>query len=518
MQDAFDWLLPLPDAEQMRAVDRHAIQQHAIPGIDLMERAGAQVARAVERQAPDGRIVVLCGTGNNGGDGLVVARLLRQAGRQVTVVCVADPAAFRGDAAVNLTRLGGESPVNLDGRPWSGFGAGDDPVAAAAVLVDALLGTGFQGSPRDDVARAIERINAHGAPVVAVDVPSGIDASDGTVPGAAVRAGITVTFHAAKVGLFVHPGKEHAGTVDVVDIGIPASVPVGASAGLIEPTVVTGLPRRGMTSNKFTSGHVVVTGGSRELAGAPRMAAAAAMRAGAGYVSVCVPAAIQPSIAAAMPELMGHALPEEQGALSPVGAGDALELSARGGALVVGPGLGRSAGARELARELVSGSPVPLVLDADGLGAFDGEPEALAERSAPAVITPHSGEIARLLGVSGDEVQARRLHHARSAAARSGAVTVLKGDDTIVALPDGRVAISAGQSPALATAGTGDVLSGVVGALLAQGCEPVRAACAAVWLHAEAGRIAAQLAGAPEGVIAGDVIAALPRARASADA
>jgi len=517
VQDVTDWLLPLPDAEQMRAVDRAAIEQYAIPGVDLMERAGTHVARAVERAARDGRVAVLCGTGNNGGDGLVAARVLRAAGREVTVVCVGDPAGYRGDAAVNMTRLAGEGPRRLDGTPWQGFGAAGDPLAGATVLVDALLGTGFQGSPRDEAARAIELINGHGAPVVAVDVPSGIDADDGTVPGVAVRADVTVTFHAAKVGLWVHPGKGHAGTVQVVDIGIPASVHVDTSAGLATAAVAAGLPRRGAESSKFTSGHVVVVGGSRELAGAPRMAAAAAMRAGAGYVSVCVPAAIQPSIAAGMVELMGHALPEEQGALSPVGADETLELAARAGALVVGPGLGRSGGARELTRELASASPVPFVLDADGIAAFDGDAAALAERAAAAVITPHAGELGRLLGVSSEEVQARRLAHARAAAARCSAITVLKGDDTIVALPDGRVAISPGDSPALATAGTGDVLSGVIGALLAEGCEPVRAACAAVWLHAEAGRVAAREHGAAEGVVASDVIAALPRARAAAD-
>ncbi len=498
------WLVPLADAESMRAVDRWAIDERGVAGLELMERAGAGVARAVERLAPDGPVTVVCGKGNNGGDGLVAARLLRQAGRPVSVVCVAAPEEYTGDARANLERLPGEGPVRLSGAPWTG----------EAVLVDALLGTGFQGEPRGAVAQAIDALNAAGGPVVSVDVPSGVDASTGVVLGAAVHASLTVTFHAAKPGLWISPGKAHAGEVQTLDIGIPRGAPGAASIGLIAPRVLEQLPRRDAASTKFVSGHVLVVGGSRGLSGAPRMAAEASMRAGAGYVTAFVPATLQSVLAgAATAELMTRGLPDDDGALSVEGVAEVLEACARGGALALGPGLGRRAGAIELARALAAQAGVAMVLDADGLNAHAGHLADLASRSAPTVLTPHAGELGRLLECDTAEIERERLRHVRAAAEQAAAVVVLKGDDTLIAQPDGTVAVSPGASPALATAGTGDVLTGVIAALLAQGLDAFAAAAAGVWLHAEAGRQAARRLGAAEGVIATDVIAALPAAR-----
>jgi len=501
-----DWLTPLLDAETMRGIDRWAIEERGVAGLDLMERAGAGVARAVERVAPDGPVAVVCGKGNNGGDGLVVARLLRDAGREVTVVCVAPPEELTGDARANLDRLPGDGPVRMN----------TGGVGRVAVVVDALLGTGFRGAPDGAMGEAIDAVNAAGAPVVvSVDVPSGVDASTGVVSGMAVHASLTVTFHAAKPGLWIHPGKAHTGEVETIDIGIPRGEPGTATIGLIDPSVLDLLPRRGATSTKFTSGHVLVVGGSRGLTGAPQMAAQAAMRAGAGYLTACVPATLEAILASAGPaELMTRALPDDDdGGLTAGGVASVLDATERGGVLALGPGLGRGDGAVAFARALAREAKVALVLDADGLNAHAGLLGDLAGRKAPTVLTPHAGELGRLLVLDSNEIERERLHHVRTAAERARAVVVLKGDDTLIADPSGRVAVSPGASPALATAGTGDVLTGVIAALLAAGLDSFAAAAAGVSLHAEAGREAARRQGAAEGVVASDVIAALPAAR-----
>ena len=328
-----DWLTPLPDAEAMRAVDRWAIEEQGVPGIELMERAGAGVARTVERLAPDGPVTVLCGKGNNGGDGLVVARLLRDAGRSVSVLCTSSPQEFAGDAAANLARLPGAPPVGLDGAPWDGSQAtGSEDPLAAGLLVDALLGTGSSGEPRGAIAAAIAAIaRREAATVVSVDLPSGVDASDGTVGGVAVSATCTVTFHAAKPGLWIRPGKAHAGSIEVIDIGVPRGAPMAASIGLLDAAVTALIPRRTATASKFDSGHVVVAGGSIGLGGAPAMAARASMRAGAGYVTACVPASLQPILAGAgTPEMMTRALPEEDGGPAASAVEEVLAAAARG--------------------------------------------------------------------------------------------------------------------------------------------------------------------------------------------
>ncbi len=492
-----DGLEPLLDVEQLRATDAWAIEECGVPGVDLMERAGEGLFEVVWKHAPPGEVVVVCGGGNNGGDGYVVARLLRQAGRSVSVLHTSDPAKLTGDAAVMRDRLVGE--------PSTPFAAG--ALDGAAAIVDAMLGTGFSGSPRDPVAAAIAAINGADAFVVAADVPSGVDAATGAVAGEAVCATITATFHAAMPGLWIAPGKAHAGEVVVVDIGIPDGGPAEPWVGLIDAGVLAAYPRRGAESTKFASGHVLVAGGARGLTGAPCLASMAAMRAGAGYVTVCVPDALNDIFEIKLTEVMSAPLPDDGGSHTAAGAAEVLErASARGGAVVLGPGLGRSDGAFEFARKVALEVGAPLVLDADGLNAFAGDLEALAARAAPTILTPHAGELGRLLGVESDAIAAHRLDHARDTARRSGALVVLKGDDTLVAEPDGRVGISRGGSPALATAGTGDVLSGVLGAFLARGMAPFEAACAAVFLHAEAGRRAANALGGADGVIASDVI------------
>ena len=508
MSDTLPWLSPLRGAEASRETDRHAIEDLHIPSLDLMERASEGLAALVAEVAPEGVVAVVCGGGNNGGDGYAAARLLRDAWRDVRVLAAVPPEKLGGDARVQVERLPGDPP-----RAFTPEG-----LAGVDVIVDALLGTGFSGEPRGTVGEAIAAVAGAGIPVVAADVPSGVDASTGEVAGAAVTAVATATFHASKPGLWINPGKARAGRVRVVDIGIPARaaarVVAAGEIGLIDDEqLLAPLARRAAGWTKFTSGHVLVAGGSRGLTGAVVLAGEAAMRAGAGYVSACVPASQQPVVAAHLVEVMQLALAEEDGGHSADGVAAVLEETGRrGGALVLGPGLGRSDGAQAFARALAAGAEVPLLLDADGLNAHAGRLDALARRAAPTVLTPHAGELGRLLGVPAADVEARRLEHVREAARASGAIVVLKGDDTLVARPDGTVAVSPGATPALATAGTGDVLSGVAGAMLARGIEPFTAACAAVRLHARAGVRAAAEVGA-DGVIARDVIAALPCAR-----
>jgi NAD(P)H-hydrate epimerase len=498
-----DWLAGLPDGERMRATDRWAIEQRGIPGVELMERAGAGLAALTAQVVGDGPVVVVCGKGNNGGDGYVAARLLRETGRAVRVLSTVAVDELGGDALENARRLPGPPP-----EPFSAAGLED-----AAVAVDALLGTGFAGEPHGAVGEAIAALNAWGGPVVAADVPSGVDAATGEVAGVAVRAAATATFAAAKPGLWINPGKALAGEVRIIDIGIPAGAPVPApDVGLIRDASVLALvPRRRPGWTKFTSGHVLIAGGSRGLSGAPSMAAEAAQRAGAGYVTACVPAAVQLVLEIRLLEVMTRGLPDHDGAHTEEGVDTVLELAERGGALIAGPGLGRTDGAVAFVRRLVREAEVAVVLDADGLNAHAGDLGALRGRRAPTVLTPHEGELGRLLGVDSADVQARRLHHARAAARASGAIVVLKGDDTLVVEPGGTAAVSSGASAALATAGTGDVLSGVVATVLARGVEPFAAACAGVRLHARAGVRAAAERGV-DGVIARDVIEALPHA------
>jgi NAD(P)H-hydrate epimerase len=498
-----DWLDPLPDAEHQRALDAWAITEQGIAGLELMEVAGDGLANLVLSTAPKGRVVVVCGKGNNGGDGFVCARRLRELGLEVDVLLLGEPQELRGDALANYERL--------PGSPSVAFTA--DALSGAAAVVDAILGTGFSGEPREPANGAIRAINRarDDTVVVACDVPSGVDASTGEALGAAIWAHATATFHAAKPGLWINPGKTHAGRVEVIDIGIPPGGPAEPTVGLITPRVTDGIPRRGRESTKFAAGSVLVCGGSLGLTGAPSMASEAAMRAGAGYVTALVPRSLNLVFETRLLEVMTVALPDTEGALSGDGAEEVLEHGQRSDALILGPGLGRAEASFSLARRLAAEAKIPLLLDADGLNAHVGALASLTGRAAGTVLTPHAGELARLLDTDSSEVSAHRLKSVRRAATDSGAIVVLKGDDTLVARPDGVTAISPGASSALATAGTGDVLSGVIGAYLAKHMDPFHAACAGVLVHAEAGRIAARRIGA-EGVIASDVIEAVPAA------
>jgi NAD(P)H-hydrate epimerase len=444
---------PLATAEELRAAEA---RYPGFPGTagELMERAGAAVADEVLRSYPAARrIAVVCGGGSNGGDGRIAAGLLRDAGR--------------------------------DARET------DDP-HGADLVVDALFGTGFHGEPRAEAAAAIERIAAAATPVVSVDVPSGVDASTGEVAGPAVRADVTVTFHAAKVGLAVSPGRFHAGRVVVADIGLE---PAPTAMVRATPALLEHVPRRGARDTKYTAGAVLVVGGSPGTTGAAVLAATAALRADAGYVSLAVPhecLAVAEALALE-PVKRGVAWPSALEALEP-------DLD-RAGALAVGPGLGRTDDARALVRSLLERTALPAVVDADAL--FGLEP---VRREAPLVLTPHAGELARLLAEEAGWVDAHRLEAVGRAAERFSATVVLKGPDTIVRSADGRTIVCDTGPPSLATAGTGDVLTGVIAAFLAKGMETVDAAAAAAVAHG----LAARAVRAQGGLVASDVAAALP--------
>jgi ADP-dependent NAD(P)H-hydrate dehydratase / NAD(P)H-hydrate epimerase len=476
------WLSPLYDAEGIRAVDRWAIEGQGVPEAELMESAGTALAEAVAELAPEGPVRIICGKGNNGGDGLIAARRLEEMGY-----------------AVDVLELFADQPVS-DFDAW---------LEGSGAVVDAIFGTGFEGAPRQPAADAIEAINRCGAPVVACDIASGVDASTGEVEALAVEADLTVSFHAAKIGQRVAPGKSHTGELRVASIGIPGGAQPEAAAGVIEAAVLALAPARGPHSTKFTSGQVVVAGGSRGLTGAVQMSSLAAIRAGAGYATVAVPADLEPIFEAGQPEVMSVGCPGGDGCLAPGSLKAVLRGFEPAAAGVLGPGMGRDPGSVELARAAVAAIEVPLVIDADGLNAFAADIGRIAERDAATILTPHAGELGRLLDRSSAEISAHRLAAAKQAAQAASSVVVLKGDDTIVT--DGeRVAVNVLSAPGLATAGTGDVLSGVVAALLARGLEPFAAACAAVIAHARAGRDAAARLGATESVIASDVIASIP--------
>jgi len=502
------WLVDLFDAAELREADRHAIEDLAVPGVQLMEAAATALAEAVTRVAPNGTVVVVCGKGNNGGDGLAAARLLTAAGREVEVFATCSSEEWNGDAALMFDRLGAgvsELPPELP--------------SDAICVIDCVLGTGASGAPRGAALDAVEMINslgAHGARVIACDIPSGVDASTGEVPGVAVQADITVSFHAMKRGQWISPGKRFCGEVEAIDIGIPVRDDLSAqrtSFGLIKPSVVAQLPTREESGDKFAAGAVIVAGGSPGLTGAALLSGLGAARGGAGYVTVALPTSLL-GASDLIPELMGLPLPEHSGSHSASGADHvAKRAHASAGAVVLGPGLGRDPSAAAFALAIADSVDSPLVVDADGIRAFAGQPELIGKRVGSTVMTPHEGELAALLGCRRDEVASNRLGAALKASAGFGCTLVLKGDDTLVCDPTGRVGVSRGGAPALATAGTGDVLSGLLGALLARGVEPWLAACAAVAVHAEAGRIAASQSS--EGVLASDVAHGLPAARAA---
>jgi len=496
--------LPIYTAAGTRERDNRTISS-GVPGLLLMERAGQHVAKAALELYPGtGHVAVVAGKGNNGGDGLVAARMLAVAGVPVRVV-LTDARGLAGDAATNLEALRGYPVEVLDLEEV------DRTLAGAGVVIDAVLGTGISGSPRGAAARAIEAVNRSKAPVVAVDVPSGLGADDGRAPGPCVEADITVTMGNLKPGLVLYPGKVYAGEVVVADIGLlEGGEPWGFFTG--PRSVARNLPPRPIDAHKGSCGRLLVVAGSTGMTGAAALTAAAALRAGAGVVTLAVPASLNPILEEKLTEVMTYPLPEVLGGrgvvLSQAAVDPVLDLARDYDAVVLGPGLGREPETMELVRRLAAEIEVPLALDADGLVAFAGRPGELAARRAATVLTPHPGEAAILTGLSVREVQASRPVLVTRLADETGAAVLLKGHPTLAASPGEALRVNSTGGPALATAGSGDVLSGILGALLAAGVDPFRAAWSAAYIHGAAGDLVAGEKGAYS-VIASDLVEAL---------
>jgi NAD(P)H-hydrate epimerase len=490
----------------MRTIDRLAVDEIGIPGIVLMERAGLAATSEILTWFPNQqRVAVICGAGNNGGDGFVVARHLAATGRDVEVLLVEAASKIRRESRTNLTILEhlGIPVRRVNATEWSSVLNGVD------LVVDAILGTGASGAPRPNVELAINAMRDSLVPVVALDVPSGIDSTTGVVEGSAVNADLTIAFHGPKVGVAIAPGRFHAGRVKAVDIGIPARLDDGIHQGLVTHEVLALLPPRARDGNKYRSGSVLCIGGSTGMTGAITLAARATLRAGAGIAWAVVPEPVAAVLDAATPEVQVRPAISDATGLLTVAAAEGLEpLVERAGALLFGPGVGESDQVRALARWAVRHAGA-LVLDAQGLTAFAGDIGALSVREdRPTILTPHEGELAALIGKPAEWVRANRLDAVRDAALQSRAVVLLKGEDSITCLPGGDFLVSR-NNVAQATAGSGDVLAGTCAALLARGVEPsLAAACAATACGRAAELAAVQLS--PTGVVASDLIDRLP--------
>ncbi|MCA1687247.1 MAG: NAD(P)H-hydrate dehydratase [Actinobacteria bacterium] len=494
--------MKLYTAEEMSRADKGA-QAMSIPGGFLMERAGVGMARiALEAFAPQ-RALVVAGGGSNGGDGFVIARELHRAGVEVAVLATKDE--YEGDPGTNFEVL-----RNLGVRLVRSHEL-EAELGQADLVIDALLGTGFSGEVREKEARIIENMNDSPAPILAVDIPSGVDGATGEVHGAAVRAAVTVCAHAAKVGCVVSPGREHAGEVIAVDIGIPPEADVEPSLVWTDTESLRGnIPRTAEPAHKYSAGALLVVAGSRYTTGAPQMVVRGAERTGCGIVFLATSEGSAPAVDLELTEALVHGVPEDgEGYVTSAALDQILQLSEKTSALVVGPGMGTGDEGRRLVAGILRGVEAPVLLDADAVTNLAGT-DALAKRSAPTIITPHAGELGRLLDAGAKEVSARRLHSAREAAEEYGCCVLLKGSDTLVA-EDERVAVNSTGNVALATAGTGDILSGVIGALLSRGMDVYEAARAGAWVHGRAAELWLEETGWPaETLIATDLLQYLP--------
>ncbi|QQR89039.1 MAG: NAD(P)H-hydrate dehydratase [Myxococcales bacterium] len=492
-------MIPLFTAEQARAIDRHAVHGLGIPGILLMENAGVRAANCILESFADklSSVLVVCGPGQNGGDGFVVARQLDALGISVNAILIGEKSSLTGDAKLNAEaweRSAGSLSLGLDELR--------DSLPTSTLVVDALFGTGLSRELAGDFRKAVELINQRGLPVVSMDVPSGIDSNTGQILGAAIQAALTVTFGVRKLGLYQFPGRGYAGDIRCESIGVPA--PVASDNKLIE---ATDLPRwlhpRALNSHKGTAGHLLIIGGSKGKSGAALLAAKGAMHSGAGLVTIATDAHTQTVIDGRYPEFMSEALVFSEHSLT-----DQLTtLCQNKDALVIGPGMGLEQ-AKALGQDIYLSIPLPTVLDADALNFWQSGAERLSEAKAVRILTPHPAEAARLLRTHTERVQSNRIAAAKTLSERCGSTVVLKGACTVIAATDGRVRIVDGSFPAMATAGSGDVLSGIIAAQLNDNTDPFDAASAGVLLHL----LGAKLAGTGDrGLLASQIAEAVPR-------
>jgi NAD(P)H-hydrate epimerase len=513
--------MKLATAEQMREIDRQATRLYGIPGACLMENAGGAVAHLAEETwlgaGGEGTVAVLCGPGNNGGDGLVVARRLHNRGLPVRAFLAVPGAKLKGDAALNY-RLAQSFGVPLMETP--SLAVLRRGLAEAGLIVDALLGTGLTGPVRGEIAQWIQAANRAEAPALSVDLPSGISSETGAVLGEAIWAERTVTFGLPKVGMYCYPGRAYCGEVSVADISLPAALLVAPE---LQTELITGdlaaggLPGRFPTMHKGNAGRLLLIAGSPGMTGAAALAANAAARAGAGLVYLAIPEGLNAILEAKCTEPI--TLPQPQSAAGTLAGAAAETLLARAAecdAVVLGPGLSLHEETAELARRLVREIHAPLVVDADALNALAGHEDLLTRRSGSTILTPHPGEMARLTGLTTEAIQGDRLAVARRVAEELRAVVVLKGADTVCAAPGGEARLNATGNSGLATGGTGDVLAGMLGACLAGGSPPLAAATAAVYYHGRAADLFAEEY-ASRSLIASDLLEYLPLALREAE-
>ncbi|MDD2372147.1 MAG: NAD(P)H-hydrate dehydratase [Syntrophomonadaceae bacterium] len=508
--------MKLLKADEMKDIDRRASSEFGIPSLILMENAGLRTLEVIEEilgETKNRMIIILAGKGNNGGDGLVIARHLINSGAVVETYLTGQVEELTHDSRINyeiLLKMGARilplsSEKDLDRLMLS--------LMNADLIVDALYGIGFKGSLNPFDSRLVKMVNWCRAPVVAVDIPSGVEADTGRVHGDAIKAIHTVTFALPKIGLVLEPGKEYAGTLSVADISIPAVLLEDNSikTNLISETMVSALLKpRSANSHKGTYGHALMLGGSPGMVGAIMMASLAALRTGAGLVTAAVPESLTVVVDSSLMEIMTAPLAETGQSAIALEALPAIEnLLGTVSVCAIGPGLSRYPEAGAIVRYILERSGVPLVIDADGLNALENDVAILKDRQVPIVLTPHPGEMARLTGKSIEEVQSQRLEITQTYAQKWGVTLVLKGNKTILANPSGEVYININGNPGMATAGSGDVLTGIITGLIAQGLKPQDAAFAGVYLHGLAGDLAAEIKG-ERGLIAGDLILCLP--------
>jgi NAD(P)H-hydrate epimerase len=509
----------LVTAGEMQEMDRQAIETHGIPGLELMENAGQGATNVLLDQFADrikAGVGIICGKGNNGGDGFVIARYLADRRIDVTVYLLAKAAGVKGDAAANLKRLAALKIPVIEIPDEDSFLKIKSEFRRFDLLVDAILGTGLTSDVRGffkTVINFINDLNRSGIPVFAVDMPSGLNSDTGQLCGTCIRAQGTATFALAKIGHFTYPGADYTGKLEIIDIGIPAPVveAVGPKQYLLTTEGIrAALPIRSADTHKGRTGHLLVIAGSTGKTGAATMTAISGMRAGAGLVTLGIAESLNPIIETQALEVMATPLPEcRYGILANSAIDDIKKLADGKSCLAIGPGIGQAEETRSLVKKIISQIDTPIVIDADGLNNIAGQTQLLKKRKAPTVLTPHPGEMARLIETSATVVQQNRLACARDFATNFGVHVVLKGAATVIAHPDGSAYINPTGNPGMASGGMGDVLTGVLAGFITQGIAPKAAAHAAAYLHGAAADTLAQTVG-PIGYLAGEVMNTIP--------
>ena len=511
--------MKLATAEQMRSLDATAINDYGIPGIVLMENAGQGTVAAMNRRFGSfvGKIIsIFVGPGNNGGDGFVIARHLHQQGAKPHVFMLVKPEKLKGDAAVNL-EIVRKLPIPIHILINSEDLRSAEPrLAHSHTVVDAIFGTGLTRAVSGHFADVVSRINRFACPVVSVDIPSGLNSDTGQVMGISVQARLTATYGLAKPGMVVYPGMDFVGDLEVVDITVPPEAVEQADIRtelLDTETVRPWVPVRNLSSHKGTFGHLLIAAGSRGKTGAAILSGQGALRSGAGLVTLCVPRDLNPIFEGPLHEAMTIPMTKDSGGILSISDWELIKKSMAGKqAVALGPGMGTESSTRELVMKLYLESTLPMIVDADGLNILSMDRSRIKDPPALRILTPHPGEMARLTGTMTSEIQSSRLEIASSFARENSVFLVLKGAATVIAAPDGRIGVNSTGNPGMASGGMGDVLTGLIGGLLAQGLDAWQAACLGVYVHGLAANRLAAASGVRMGFVAGDVARELPMA------